>query len=124
MDRCRCSEYKAAIDKFKFYIPGTYLPSYMHKYDTSGYAVCWVRHKMQVPFDTFQVARAWYSDPGPDQLSADSRRLEHMWCKEMCKFKGTRHPEPATGLQQLKQKQGNDVPKKSVLGDAECVLTN
>ncbi|CAH2098291.1 unnamed protein product [Euphydryas editha] len=91
MDRCRCEDYKAAVDKLRFYTVGTLRPDIIDNYDRSGFVTTWVRHGVDYEDLKFSKPRATkvyqYDELPENKLTPQTRKIEQMWCKYMTPVK-------------------------------------
>lgn len=91
MDRCRCEEYSAAVDKLKIYTVGTFRPNIIDNYNRSGFKTKW-RPKgvdtTDLRFDRPVAMKVYSIEEMPDaDLSEESLKLKYMWCPYMTPHK-------------------------------------
>ncbi|CAH0598276.1 unnamed protein product [Chrysodeixis includens] len=87
MDRCRCDDYKAAIEKLKFFTVGTHRPDIIEKHQRGDYFTRWVRNGIDYEDLKFLKPKA-YKRLKPHELpenmmSKRSYQIEKMWCPFM-----------------------------------------
>ncbi|CAH2234635.1 jg15230 [Pararge aegeria aegeria] len=87
MDRCRCADYKAAVEKLRFYTVGTLRPDIIDNYDRSQFVTAWVKHgvdyedmKFSKPKAARRITPAEWKEM---QLKPELRKIEQMWCPYM-----------------------------------------
>ncbi|KAI8423653.1 hypothetical protein MSG28_012707 [Choristoneura fumiferana] len=86
MDRCRCEEYAAAVEKLRFYTVGTLRPDIIDNSDRTGFIVAWVKHGVDYEDMKFAKPKARLVK-GADPTPPAQRKVEKMWCPYMTPIK-------------------------------------
>ncbi|OWR52496.1 hypothetical protein KGM_202376 [Danaus plexippus plexippus] len=88
MDRCRCDEYRAAIESLRFYTVGTHRPDIIDNYDRSAFTTVWMPHGVDYVDFKFSKPRAYKIIPGTGNTQTNRQiNIQQMWCPYMTPVK-------------------------------------